>query len=652
MKRGILTTIALAAAVLAAAAAARAEPLAWGGEHDVGALMALAEEHYDLETTDAVFLLDGRYVTFHDDGTRETTVHRIVWISTELATDAYADLRVPYDSASSTLGVHALRTWRDGRWWPHESELSPTAIVETTPRALITADDYTTIRETLLLHDAVEVPCILETAYTVTESRETSVGAYGLWVLPRAYPSVRLELSLTLAAGDTLRYRSENGAPDPWIAAEGDHRTYRWTADVVDRLERPLIGDPASYAPHVEWSTWESEAAFGDAIAASLEEAMVLSDVLRDTVAQLVEHEPIDLARARAVADYVNESTRSIHYDDSFWELRPRTATRTWETAYGHRLDRAVLAAALFREVGFTTVFVYRSEGYVEGSGDGFVGLGRREGIAVWVTGTGVDAYCDPESGSLDVGETDLYARSLWFVGDPKGILGNVSRGLGASTYELIVTLEPADEGGYSGTGFVNISGGLTPYDRLVGLDGECARYLERIAGAAASGASLTEHGVVRMHRDQVVAGFEFDVEEPEPDDRGRIELGVSDPPGGVLDRVPGSAHLYDAERGSPLALLGPMRQKVTLRLRIGEREVVRIPEASELENGVGRFSLTVEEEGDWITLVREIEVGHDRVDAEPWEQGATVIAPEQWPELRGLLLEEADRSNRAILLR
>lgn len=652
MKRGALITIALAA-LFAVASTAGAEPPAWRGGHDIGELMALAEEHYDLERTDAVFLLDALSITLHEDGTRETTVHRIVWISTELVSDTYADLRVPYDGATSTLTVHALRTWRDGRWWPHESEVSPTAVVETTPGALIRADDYTTIRETMLLHDGVEIPCIVETAYTITESRDPGVGADGLWVVPRDYPSVRLELSITPAEGDTLRHRERNGAAGPEIVAEGGGReTYRWTAYMVPRLERPLIRDAASYAPHVEWTTWESQGAFRDALATSLEEAMVLSDALRDTVAKLVEHEPVDLTRARAVADYINESTRSIHYDDSFWELSPRTALRTWETAYGHRLDRAVLAAALFREAGLKTLFVYRSAGYADEPGDDFLGLGRCDGIAVWVTGRGVDAYYDPEAGSLDLGETELYGRSMWFAGDTRKMFRSLTGHQLPSTYELIATLEPADEGNFTGEGFVNIKGGLAPYDRVVGLDGECGDYLEDVAGSAASGATINEHSVVRIHRDQVVAGFEFDIDAPEPDDQGRIELAVGDPTGGVLDRLPPDVHLYSATRGSPLALLGPMSQKVTLRLRIGESEAARLPEPRSLENSVGRFSLTVVEEDDWVTVTRELAIGDPEAKVEPWEAGPMIVAPDQWPELRELLLEETDRANRSVFLR
>ena len=47
-----------------------------------------------------------------------------------------------------------------------------------------------------------------------------------------------------------------------------------------------------------------------------------------------LKHEPTLLAKAESVADYVNESTRIVRYNDRFWELSPRLAERVWETAF------------------------------------------------------------------------------------------------------------------------------------------------------------------------------------------------------------------------------------------------------------------------------------------------------------------------------
>jgi hypothetical protein len=135
------------ALVLVAPHQCAAEPLASAGGLDIGALMSQAKSSLDLSELDAVLLYDGCEIEVQVDGGLRTTFHQIAWISTELGIDEYADLRVPYSTETMSLEVHALRTWRDDRWWPHESAISPTAVVETTPSVLGHADDYLTIRQ-------------------------------------------------------------------------------------------------------------------------------------------------------------------------------------------------------------------------------------------------------------------------------------------------------------------------------------------------------------------------------------------------------------------------------------------------------------------------------------------------------------------------
>ena len=81
------------------------------------------------------------------------------------------------------------------------------------------------------------------------------------------------------------------------------------------------------------------------------------------------------------------------------------------------------------------------------------------------------------------------------------------------------------------------------------------------------------------------------------------------------------------------------MSQRVVLRLEIGEGDPARIPEDVALDNAVGRFELTVERDGDWLTVIREIAIDVD------------TVPPADWPALRELLIEEVDPRNRTILL-
>ena len=129
------------------------------GELDVSTLLEEAKEAFDLEQEDAVFLLDELSESWTADGRRVRGVHQLVLIRTEYGIDHHADLRIPWDSARQRLILHSLCTWRasDDRW----IESGPTAMVETLPFAVDGAPDYCHLRETMLLHDGVELPCVM-----------------------------------------------------------------------------------------------------------------------------------------------------------------------------------------------------------------------------------------------------------------------------------------------------------------------------------------------------------------------------------------------------------------------------------------------------------------------------------------------------------
>jgi hypothetical protein len=648
-----------AAACLLLAPTASAEPVSALGGHDIGALKAAAESRYDTTLMDAVVLLSDRSITVGSDGSLRTTVHTIVWFSTEIGLDTYADVRVRHNTETSTLEVHALRTWRDGAWWPDESELSPTAIVETTPYAIQGADDYTTMRETMLLHDGVELPCIVETAYTITEPRGAEPGIDGLWMIRGSDPAVLTRLSLTLPAGSDLRHAAVNGAPDP-VRREGSGSTvYTWSVDFADRLPRPLTEDATAHSPCVVWSTWQTWDVLGDVLTSTIEEAASLTEALRESVASATEGRPFPFARAEAVAMFVRETTRPVHYDDRFWRFDPRPAARTWETAYGHALDRAVLAAALFREAGLNVETAYATTGRSL-VGVAVPALAWFEDLTLRLSGPGLSASFDPTSGQLAHGEQDDAGRTIWILGSGSGPIEIGDAGRSASLYELLLSLESGDDGGWTGDGMLCTSGRQSSYGRVVGTEGEIGSFLSRVAGSVLNGASAGDPGLAELTQDRVTAGFSIALNAPETDDQGRTAFVVSDPHGGVIETLPGDVHIYSERRDSPVLLRGPLRQTITLRLDPGEMEEIRIPQEASLSNKLGGFELSVELGGDGtVTLRRSLEIGtgatgsgERRSGAGDASYGGLVVPPEDWPLLRELLLEETDPRHRTILLR
>jgi hypothetical protein len=634
------STLVLALALmLVQAIPAAAEPYS-ADMHDIGELMSLADTHYDLTMQDAVLLLESLKVTL-SPGTRTTTVHRIVWLGSEMGVDTYADLRVPYNTDTSELDVMTLRTWMDGRWWPHESDVSETAVVPTTPGALQSADDYTTIRETMLLHDGVEVPCIVETIYSITERVPDGQGSDGTWVIPGRDPAVLSILSVELTPGATLHHAEVNGAPQPKVTEAGSSDTYVWRAELTDRLPRPLTVDAEAYAPCVVWSTWSDWDALAKAVLSSTEDAMLLNETITDTVARLVATKPLPLSRAEAVVEFVDEMTRPVRYNDSFWHFAPRSATRTWDTAYGHWLDRAVLAAALFREVGCEAMLLY--DGATLEGADGVPALSRFDGPMLWPKDAG--ALYDPLSGEMRLGRDRHVGRTVWIPsqdGEPHQIRA------GSSRYELIVSLDSSEEGGWTGTGVLITGGPLTAYGDIAGIDGEAGDHLGRVTRTALEGATLDDHSLALLKDTEVVAGFTLSLEEPEADGSGRVRLEMGDPAGGIMARLPSGVHIYSEHRDSPVRLMGPMEQTFTLDIELGDREIVRLPEERSLTNTAGSFSLSVEQGTDKVTVTRTLALNPpalvDRVEK------LIHVGPEVWPDLRALLLEESDHRNRVLL--
>ncbi len=610
--------------------------------HDLDELWARAPKLFEYSAHDAVLLLESRRVSILDNGDLATRVHQVVWISTEAGIEEHADLRIPWNSATSSFEVIALRTWMDDRWWPHESEVSETAVVETLPFALAQADDYTSMRETMLLHDGVELPCIMETIFEITERGGAEDGADGFWVFPQNDPAVLVEFILSVPSGMTPALRALNGAPDPEIGSSADQQTYTWRMENLGRIGTPMISNPAVYAPNVAWSTWKDWEALGEKITSSFEKAATISEALTDSLKQRLEHEPSNYAKARAISSLVNEWTRSIHYDSGYWRFSPRRAVRTWETAYGHGLDRAVLAAALFRAAGFSAEPVFKTAPPAVDDLD-MPALSHFGDIAVLVEGLRLNAVFDPVEGSLEHANSWMYGKEVWrpskgaeirVPGDSHDNPEFWSRN------ELILTIEPGDGDDWSGKGFMSADGIFCPYDEMAGLGGQALSYLNSLVQSVLPGAVVKGFNPEAFGSYHVTTGFEFVLKALDPDIHERTGIIAGLPAIGISAKLPSDVHLYDETRSSPVLLVGKMHQNIVLRVRTCDREIVYIPEAREIVNGVGRFTLTASMDDGWLTISRELSIGNTKIGAR------------EWPDLRALLLEESDASNRTILMK
>jgi hypothetical protein len=600
------------------------------GGHDLDELWAGAQADGGLEGQDAVLLLESQQVTLGADGALATRIHRVVWIGTSGGIRGYADLRIPWNSATSQLDVEILRTWREGRWWPDPAAISETAVVTTLPYAVGRADDYTTMRETMLLHDGVELPCIMETAYTITETGLP--GADGLFVMPQRDPSVLVELQVTVPLAASFSFESLNGAPDPAVRELDESVTLTWSQAEVPALLTPLTGAPAAYEPAVVWTTWPDWPVLRDQWLAAFDEAAVLDEALSDSLQAWIEPAPSRWSRIQAVVEQVNKSVRGVHYPDRFWRFAPRPAVRTWDTAYGHALDRAVLVAALLREAGYevTPIFVGEGHGLV---GPGIPRLTGMGALHLSIKGDPAGLF-NPDGGTLS-GQAPLIGLPLWrtdkFV---EPFLGNSQW---ANRLEVTIDLEPGEDDLWIGSGQYHASGVFCPQGEMAGLDDGARNFLGGVIGAVIPDADLKHANPEIFHQHQVIFGFGFEVPQPEPELSGRTRLVVGVPGHGLVSRVEGGQS-YEYVRPAPQMLAGPLEQVVKIRFKSGDDPAVHLPESRSLVNEAGEFSVSAEEKDGWITLERRLVLTADSYPAE------------MWPQVRALLLEDEDPANGTLL--
>lgn len=640
MKRSKMNTVMAAAICLLIAQGVAAAGPAMGISHgyDLDLLRSKAQAAFDLPTHDAVLLLEREQVAVLPDGGRRTLVHRVVWIGTAVGIRSHADLRIPWDSAVSTMRVLTLRTWRDGRWWPEPDTVSPTAVVETLPYAVADADDYTMQRETMLLHDGVELPCIMETAYEIVETGETGRGWDGRYVFRRADPAAQIEFTLSVPAGRPAPLFASDDLPAPQTTEEGGMKTLTWRVENVPRLGSPHVAEPAVEAPYLAWSTWKDWNVLGRHVAAVFDEAAAIGAALADSVLARTARLPGDAAKARSIAGLVGEWTRDVDIAFRLQGTSPRPARRTYETAYGHALDRAALAVAMFRAAGLDAQVAYI--GWDTGRQDLTVPvLSRFDRLRVRVAGDGLSASWDPVGGTLSMGYRDMAGRVLWLPSSG-GMPHRLEQTSSVNTLDLVLTLEPGDDGRWTGEGYLRGTGLLAPYGEMAGTGGEARSHLEQLAASILPGAETADFSFEQFNTGQVAAGFSFALHAGERDAQGCERIVLGDPAEGIMTMLPADVHLYHESRTSPVVVPASMIETVTLRVRTGGREVAGAPVPVGIENEAGRLTIAIEEKDGWLSVTRELAIE------------AGTLSPKKWPLLRELLLGHTGSAGRTVVLR
>ncbi|NQU06084.1 MAG: DUF3857 domain-containing protein [Calditrichaeota bacterium] len=607
-------------------------------QSEINEMLQAARETYDLEKEDAVILLDDYRVEILPDGRVRTTVHQIIWIANSRARGHYADLRIPFDASRQNFVVTALNTWRGEECIKSDS----TAIVETLPFSLRTAYDYANMREMILMHDGIELPCVVETAYYIEDKEAKRKGVEGLWVFAKHDPVLQSRFGLTVADDKMPSiFVSEEVSTREVSASESGQIVYKYEMNKLPALPSPDTVDPAAYMPHVSWSTWDNWNELGEDLIASFESGLELNDALKDSLSVLLDGAWTMSEKAKRIAAFVDASSRYVNYPKDKYLWYPRPAKRTYETAYGHRFDRAILAGALFKEAGFMVFPIFKGEGYGKIDEEAPC-LSRMDGIAVWIShADGVEAYYNPVSSEVHNGLAPIFGRSIWFPGS--GEDPNVKwRGEGTlSNLDLKLSVKyDAENEQWQGSGFYCASNWLNPFGDMEGLSNEASNYLQKVVSDVIVDAEIVDYSPVKFNRFELSVGFEFTAPIGDEDDYGRRQIIIGEPKGGLYDKLPSDVDLSKEYRGAPVVLAGLINQTISFRLDTDGLEIVYSPDESPIRNDIGEFQLSNEKREDCVIITRSLSLSSSKYDSEDWQM------------LRKLLLTDRSDRSRTLLVR
>jgi hypothetical protein len=600
---------------------------------DIAELWTSAVQHFDTAGEDVIIL--SQSVTRYPDGRFATTVHCILWVNSSLAIDERGDIRVPFDQEHCTFAPLAVRTWRDGRWWPSDS----TGVVETLPFELEHAYDYTGMREMMLLLNGLEVPCTIEVAYRIEDKTPYRTNAEGVWLFARTDPAVESWFEFCAPTGTRLNVSVSGGEASRESLRDqetGMERTL-WRMKYVPAQSDPHGADPAADSPHLVWSTWNGWRDLGTLVSKSFGADVAPDSTLSAAVDSLSNKARTVDDRVKSIADFVNDRVALVDYAEDYWWTSPRSADRIYRTAYAHRLDRSILAAALFRLAGLQAepLFVSKSPAPVEPD---VASLARFDGMALRVYGEGISDVYDPSDGAISSGDGRLYGHSIWSPGvDAAPHFVEPVKG----TLDVRVDLKfDKEKSGWVGSGTLAAVGGLCPFDQMTGLDGSGKEYVDSVAESLIEGVSVDDYSPERFDESGITVGFTVELDSIEPDEYGRTVLSIGEPDGGIISHLPSQAELFRRELRSSIYLPFLMSQSIEIRIDTTGHQVVYRPEDVSMKNAAGWFSVRTVINNSQLVLARELHLEK------------TLYRPADWPELRDLLLAERQNRNGLIILK
>jgi tetratricopeptide (TPR) repeat protein len=295
---------------------------------------------------------------FENDGTGVIQTDAQIKITSESGVQALGQLKVGYSALSDKLEIPYVRV--------HKPDGTVVTAQESAIQDLTFPDApvYTDYHEKHISVPSLRPGDVLEYRFVRTIATALAPGQF--WTsFNFAGKGIILDerLEINVPKGRQIKLKTKPGY-DAKITDDGDRRVYVWThsrltdddADSKKKKKKPHKDDDE--VPTVQLTTYKSWEEFGAWYAGLERERRVPDATVKAEAATLVKGKTDDMAKVKALYDYVSRNIRYVSLSFGLGRYQPHAASEVLANGYGDCKDKNTLLAALLDAEGFHSTSV------------------------------------------------------------------------------------------------------------------------------------------------------------------------------------------------------------------------------------------------------------------------------------------------------
>ncbi len=586
----------------------------------------------DYPRADVLVLSESRDFTLLPDGRQVEKVRRVEKILTYQGMDETGDPKVTFNKREQELSIERCRTYTaDGLI----VDAKANSFNEMTPFELERAPAYTDWRQMVITKVGLDLNCVVELEYTLTDKRPWRRYLEGVERFEDQDPALERSVSVTVPEGRALHYRLFSAQAEPVVTRAGDAVTTTWTLGNVPLAPPDELGpQERNFLPTLIFTTcpgWKQESSAIGGLVAKAEGVTSLQ--LKKKEESLLTGVASSFEKIEALHDYVAEDINTVRWPLADFDFVPRGAAEVYDSGYGNALDKGVLLCAMLKSAGIGAA-ISAGRQTVQGGldPDAVACMAQMDTVLVRVEGPGGPLWLDPTASLSQRSQRDFAGfKGLPLLGGSDDLQTMTPVG-GTDLLEADLEAAAGADLSLEGGGLVTLAGRYSPFYAVQGDEKAQRACLAAFVEGLLPGSALTDCTVVRLEPQQCVFRILFKAPAPKVE-AGIRAISTGLPGESLLARFPAS---YLGERTIPLVLAGSGKEHLVLRITLPEgAKPLYLPGELKLSNAAGSFSQSWGADGRILTMDAAAEIPGRIIQPKNYEA---------WRDLFGTANAQAER--------